>query len=153
MSISIDDRWANSFPVIVNDLLNPDSNLAKEHPHLHQNLRSRLERAFVARGDQPLSRCTHTIFDGYDAGRSDALRFQENEDTGLINRIDPVLDTSETRATSLCADLTSRMELYGLAGTGSKLLVPFPFYYLLNMLINHSFWYSLSCTRKRYQIC
>lgn len=120
MSISVDEIWAESFPVVVNELLNSDRHLAREHPHLHHNLGSRLEGAFIARGDQPLSRCAHTVFDGYNAGRSDALHYQEDEDTGLINRIDPFIDTSETRATTLFANLTNRMELYGLAGTGSK---------------------------------
>jgi hypothetical protein len=131
MSITLEDRWASSFPAIVNSLLNPESPLAKGNPHLHHNLRSRLEGAFISRGYQPLSQCTHTNFDGYEAGRSDTLHFQENEDMGLINRIDPFLDTSETRATSLCADLINRMELYGLAGTGSKLLIPFLFHHFV----------------------
>lgn len=124
MNMVSEDEWAGSFPVIVNQLLNPGSHLAKTYPHLHNNLRCRLEGAFDARGDQPISRCTHTVFDGYEGGRGDALPFQENEDINLLNRIDPTLTTSETIAKHLCTNLANRMELYGLAGTGSKSNTP-----------------------------
>lgn len=121
------ERWGKSFPVLVNELLDPGSPLSKKYPHLHHNLRRRLEGAFIARKGRPVSSCTHTVFDEYSAGRSDELCFQENEDTKVLDFIDPIIDTSETRADYLCPNLLDRMELYGLAGTGSELLIFSPF--------------------------
>jgi len=130
LSAETEDQWAVSFPSLVNELLTPESHLATKYQYLHNNLLTRLECAFAERGDKPISQCTHTNFNGYEAGRCDTASFQESEDTTLLNKIDPIIDSDDpaTRAELLCPHITNRMEIYGLAGTGSKLTLSYSIY-------------------------
>ncbi|KAJ5098676.1 hypothetical protein N7532_005677 [Penicillium argentinense] len=116
------DVWAESFPMLVNRLLDPADPLAQKHWHLHLTLRYRMENAFIARGDKPVSRCEHVVFEGYQGGRSDELAFQQNEDPVLIHRIDPTFrgETAADRLQSMCPEVTKvHFQVFGVAGSGT----------------------------------
>lgn len=119
------EAWQGTFAFRVGELLDPQSELARKLPHLHQILQGRLTTTFAARGDHGISQCTHTNLPGFEGERSDGPRFQQQEDSDLMNAVHPIWDNSNRRAKHLCGNLTERMEVYGLVGAGS-IIIPFP---------------------------
>ncbi|KAJ5587508.1 uncharacterized protein N7459_003273 [Penicillium hispanicum] len=119
-SLSSSGTFASCFP----DLLEPGSVLSQTYPSLHQILQSRLAGALAARNHHPISRCDHRGFDGYDLGRSDGKMFQCEEDSTLIEILNPNrTDGANAQLGDLCEDLTKRVEVYGLIGSGTFAVV------------------------------
>lgn len=118
------DYWKGTFAFRLRELLDPQSELAKSYPYLHRMLKGRLDAARIAPGLENISRCTHTNIPGYEGQRSDGSRYQQLEDTHYMNILDPVPDDAYRRTQHICSDLSDRMEIYGLAGTGCKSSFP-----------------------------
>lgn len=114
--------WKGAFCFAAQELVNPQSELAQSYPHLYQVFRHRLESAYADRDYKPVSLCSHTNFrNGYRACRSDSAGFQHKEWPAAIDRIDPLSNVTHNRMKNMCSQLTDRMDVYGLAGEGSKL--------------------------------
>lgn len=114
------DYWQGTFAFRLRELLDPQSELAKSYPYHHRLLKGRLDAARIVPGLENISRCTHTNISGWEGQRSDGSRYQQQEDTHYMNILDPISDNVYHRAQQICSDLSDRMQIYGLAGTGCK---------------------------------
>ena len=102
-------------------LLNPRSELSQQYPALHYSFHNRLREAWSLRGHQRISRCVHNTFNGYQIGRSDGQMYQKEENSQLVDMVDPIAnDTSVTRVDKICTLLGKRVQIYGILGSGSK---------------------------------
>jgi len=113
-----------SFAHAAQQLLDPQSDLAQKYPHLHHGLQWRLERALADRNHEFISRCDDVMFHGYEIGRNDEIIFQDEENSAMVDFLDPIAnDDTVTRPTQICKKLSDRMEIYGTLGYGSKSLL------------------------------
>lgn len=113
-----------SFAHAAQKLLDPQSYMAQKYPHLHHGLQWRLERALADRNLEPISMCDDVMFHGYEIGRNDEFIFQDEENSAMIDFLDPIAnDDIATRPTQICKKLSDRLEIYGTLGYGSKSLL------------------------------
>lgn len=112
--------WKGTFAYRLRELLDPQSELATLYPYHHRILKTRLEAACIAPGYGNISRCTHTNIPGYEGLRCHGSQYQQQEDTHYMDILDPIPNDAYCRAQHICSDLTDRMEIYGLAGTGCE---------------------------------
>lgn len=113
--------WKGAFCFAAQDLVNPQSEIAQKYPHLYLVFRARLESAYADRNNRIVSLCSHTTFQhGYKGYRSDGDGFQKREWPTAYNRADPVGNVTCNRMKHMCSELKDRMDVYGLAGEGSK---------------------------------
>ena len=113
--------WKGTFCFAAQELVNPQSELAQRYPHLYQVFRHRLEAAYADRNYRTVSHCDHIKFHNrYKGCRSDSAGFQHKEWPDAIDRVDPVDNITRNRMKNTCSQLTGRMDMYGLAGEGSK---------------------------------
>ncbi|KAJ5657269.1 uncharacterized protein N7484_000918 [Penicillium longicatenatum] len=109
-----------SFAATAQQLLDPRSDLSQKYPHLHHGLKWRLEKALSDRNHEPISRCGHVVFNGYEIGRNDESIFQNEENSAFVDFLDPITkDHTGTRLIRICNKLTDRMEIYGTIGHGT----------------------------------
>ncbi|KAJ6003354.1 hypothetical protein N7451_005901 [Penicillium sp. IBT 35674x] len=60
------------------------------------------------------------MFHGYEIGRNDELLFQDEENSAVVDFLDPIAnDDTATRLTQICKKLSDRLEIYGTLGYGS----------------------------------
>lgn len=90
-------------------------------PALHYAFHHRLREAWALRGHHRISRCIHNVFEGFEIGRSDGKTYQYEENSSLVDMLDPINhDTTVTRVSEMCNLLGRRLEVYGIIGSGSK---------------------------------
>lgn len=109
------------FSVLARHLLDPQSDLSKKYPNLHEILQYRLEIAYASRNFSNISRCDHDVFNGFGLGRTDEITFQTEENSAQIDFLNPISnDNTSSRVNSICELLANHVEIYGLLGCGSK---------------------------------
>lgn len=111
-------------------LLDPNSDLSKQHPQVSQVFRARLKAVFDQRGKQDFSLCTCKQDTGH-AGHGETFQKNFQTDYGAISDLE-FNKRVTTRISALCPDLQNRVEIYGLIGEGSK----FPPFLTLKILAN-----------------
>jgi hypothetical protein len=127
------EYWKRAFCFTARDLVNPQSELAQGYPHLYQVFRHRLESAYAARDNRPVSLCSHTrLPHGYRGCRSDTESFQKkNELFGFSDSPERGRNAARKRMNNMCSEITDQMDVYGTAGQGSKSKPLSPFHFMV----------------------
>lgn len=105
--------WANLLQTNIHDLVQPGTAIATQYPHLHEAFAGRLDQAWIARNDAPVSRCDELILmpDGR-WERADADQFQ------IYHNHDNVVAMNHQQRDT-CQVLEGRMHVYAKIGGGS----------------------------------
>lgn len=113
--------WDNILSTNILDLLDPDSDIARQYPYLHEVLSDRYSRVTNARNGEVVSRCDE-LFPTETSGevRADSHDFQTHLSNIGVPEFGGVMDTVRYRRDNMCSVMTERMQPYAAIGGGSK---------------------------------
>ena len=122
--------WERILATNITDLLDWQSDISQQYPHLHNAFLDRFEDFMAKRHDEDrVSMCNHD-FSGLSSmlHRADSYSFQKTDN----HNNDPTIDNTQFydqlwRYNNACPSLLRRLEFYGIIGSGSKSLFP-PFF-------------------------
>lgn len=113
-------RDLNYLALHILGLVEPDSEEARQYPHLHDVFSDRLDQAMAARDGDPISKCEHDFATLTGRHRADTHEFQRHANNVSILEHTGDVNEKEYRMDNMCQHLYSRMHPYAEIGSGSK---------------------------------
>ena len=118
--------WNKCLNTVFMDLLDEDSALSMNFPHLHEVFWTRFNEAMDTRDEKPVSLCDEKYPDGHTGKsyRADSEIFQRNYSHNKRQSDNQDEGGTELRSQQLCRQLRERLKIRAAIGAGCK--SPFP---------------------------
>lgn len=130
------NSWRDNDHLALNilGLVEPNSDEAREYPHLHEVFSDRLDQSMSARDGDPISKCHDDFPTLTDRYRADSHEFQRHPNNFFTDEYDGPKNEKTYRMNNMCRLLYDRMHPYAEIGSGSKFPPPPLFSLVLHLV-------------------
>lgn len=126
------DLWKESNHLALNilGLVEPNSNEARQYPHLHEVFSDRLDQSMSARDGDPISKCHEDFPTLTKRYRADSHGFQCHLNNIFTDGHSEDTDKKTYRLNNMCRLVYDRMHPYAEIGSGSKFFSSSPLFFV-----------------------